>query len=74
MGLIADRSSGASVALCAPRITLCAGQPLVTDRIAVLVVEDEPLMLLDIVDQLHKEGFGVYEAMNAPLPLVDLTG
>jgi CheY-like chemotaxis protein len=36
-----------------------------TDRIAVLVVEDEPLILLDIADQLQREGFRVYEAMNA---------
>lgn len=36
-----------------------------TDRIAVLVVEDEPLILLDIVDQLQAEGFQTYEATNA---------
>jgi CheY-like chemotaxis protein len=35
------------------------------DKIAVLVVEDEPLILLDIVDQLQAEGFKVFEAMNA---------
>jgi len=36
-----------------------------TDQIAVLVVEDEVLILLDIVDQLNDEGFKTYEATNA---------
>jgi len=36
-----------------------------TDQIAVLVVEDEPLILLDIVFQLEAEGFKTYEATNA---------
>ena len=36
-----------------------------TDRIAVLVVEDEALILLDVADQLGAEGFKVYEASNA---------
>jgi CheY-like chemotaxis protein len=36
-----------------------------TDQIAVLVVEDEALILLDIVFQLEAEGFKTYEASNA---------
>jgi len=36
-----------------------------TDRIAVLVVEDETLVRMDVVDQLEKEGFQVLEAANA---------
>lgn len=36
-----------------------------TDRIAVLVVEDEALILLDIAFQLEADGFKVYEASNA---------
>lgn len=31
-------------------------------RIAVLVVEDEPLVRMDIVDQLTDEGYAVFEA------------
>jgi two-component system, response regulator PdtaR len=38
---------------------------LMTNRIAVLVVEDEALIRMDIVDQLEGEGFIVYEAANA---------
>ncbi|HEV7437859.1 MAG TPA: response regulator [Pseudorhizobium sp.] len=36
-----------------------------TNRVAVLVVEDEALILLDIADQLEADGFKVYQAMNA---------
>lgn len=36
-----------------------------TDQVAVLVVEDEPLILMDIAFQLEAEGFKVYEAGNA---------
>jgi DNA-binding NtrC family response regulator len=36
-----------------------------TDKIAVLVVEDEPLVRLDIADHLTDEGFEVFEARNA---------
>ena len=36
-----------------------------TEMVAVLVVEDEALILLDIVVQLEAEGFKVYEATNA---------
>ena len=36
-----------------------------TDRITVLVVEDEPLVRLDVVDQLEAEGFEVFEAAHA---------
>lgn len=35
------------------------------DRISVLVVEDETLILLDIADQLEDEGFDVFQATNA---------
>lgn len=35
------------------------------EKVAVLVVEDEALILLDIVVQLEAEGFRVYEATNA---------
>ena len=35
------------------------------EQIAVLIVEDEALILLDIADQLAAEGFKVYEAHNA---------
>lgn len=34
-------------------------------RVAVLVVEDEPLIRMDIVDQLTDEGYAVFEAGNA---------
>jgi DNA-binding NtrC family response regulator len=36
-----------------------------TDAVAVLVVEDEPLIRLDVVDHLEREGFLVFEAANA---------
>lgn len=34
-------------------------------RVAVLVVEDEPLVRMDVVDQLADEGYVVFEAGNA---------
>ena len=34
-------------------------------KVTVLVVEDEPLILLDIVDYLESEGFRVLQAANA---------
>ena len=34
-------------------------------KIAVLVVEDEPLTRIDVVDQLEQSGFEVFEAPNA---------
>ena len=40
-----------------------------TDRISVLVVEDEALILMDIADQLEDEGFQVYQAANADLAI-----
>ncbi|RYE60383.1 MAG: response regulator [Oxalobacteraceae bacterium] len=40
-----------------------------TDRIAVLVVEDEALILLDIADQLEAEGYIVYSAANAAMAI-----
>lgn len=43
-----------------------------TDRITVLVVEDEPLILLDIVDFLTDQGFRVLEATNAAEALQEL--
>ena len=36
-----------------------------TDQIGVLVVEDEPLVRMDVVDQLEREGFRVFEAATA---------
>jgi CheY-like chemotaxis protein len=36
-----------------------------TDNLAVLVVEDEVLILLDVVCQLEAEGIKVYQASNA---------
>lgn len=36
-----------------------------SDRIVVLVVEDEALIRMDIVDQLEREGLVVFEAANA---------
>lgn len=41
-----------------------------TDKISVLVVEDEALILLDIADQLEDQGFKVYQAANADDALV----
>jgi CheY-like chemotaxis protein len=35
------------------------------DRIAVLVVEDEPITRMDVVEQLQESGFKVFEAPNA---------
>jgi CheY-like chemotaxis protein len=35
------------------------------DRIAVLIVEDEALIRMDLIDQLEDEGFEVFEASNA---------
>jgi CheY-like chemotaxis protein len=46
-------------------IARSAGQQIMTDAIAVLVVEDEALILMNIVDQLEDEGFRVYQAPNA---------
>jgi DNA-binding NtrC family response regulator len=37
----------------------------VTDQVAVLVVEDETLIRMDVVDQLEAEGFTIFEAANA---------
>ena len=35
------------------------------DKIAVLVVEDEPITRMDVVEQLEESGFKVFEAPNA---------
>lgn len=40
-----------------------------TDRISVLVVEDEPIILIDIADQLEAEGFHVFQAGNADIAI-----
>ena len=40
-----------------------------TDKISVLVVEDEALIMLDIVDQLEAEGFIVFQAENADVAI-----
>lgn len=42
------------------------------ERIVVLVVEDEPLIRMDIVDELEAAGFEVFEASNTPTALVVL--
>jgi hypothetical protein len=55
MARFVERSGCPSVSFCAPWIIGGVGQPLMTDTVAVLVVEDESLILLDIVDQLHGE-------------------
>jgi len=39
------------------------------DRIAILVVEDEPLILLDVGDQLAEAGFRIYQAANADIAM-----
>jgi DNA-binding NtrC family response regulator len=36
-----------------------------TEGISILIVEDEPIILWDIADQLEAEGFTVYQARNA---------
>lgn len=43
------------------------------DRISVLLVEDEPIILMDIAFQLEAEGFKVYEATNADAAIKLLT-
>ena len=40
-------------------------EDFVSTRIVVLVVEDEPIILLDVADQLRDAGFDVIEASNA---------
>lgn len=39
-------------------------------QISILVVEDEPLLLMDIVDQLQTEGYRVYAAADADKALI----
>lgn len=36
-------------------------------KVAVLVVEDEAIILMDVANQLRDEGFAVYEAANADI-------
>lgn len=43
------------------------------DRISILVVEDEAMIRWDIVDQLSKEGFQVFQAANADEAIALLT-
>ncbi len=43
-----------------------------SEQVAVLVVEDEFLIRLDIVDQLEREGFEVFEAADADAAIVML--
>ena len=38
---------------------------MMADKIAVLVVEDEPITRMDVVDQLEEAGFKVFEAPDA---------
>jgi CheY-like chemotaxis protein len=38
---------------------------MMTDKIAVLVVEDEPITRMDVVGQLEEGGFKVFEAPDA---------
>ncbi len=38
---------------------------MMPDKIAVLVVEDEPITRMDVVDQLEEGGFKVYQAPDA---------
>jgi two-component system, response regulator PdtaR len=40
-----------------------------TKKIAVLVVEDEPFIRMDVVDQLEEVGFKVFQAANADLAI-----
>ena len=40
-----------------------------TDRISILVVEDEAIVLMDVADQLEAEGFRVYTAFNADVAI-----
>jgi two-component system, response regulator PdtaR len=42
---------------------------MMTEKIAVLVVEDEPLTRMDVVDQLEEAGFKVLQAANADLAI-----
>ena len=38
---------------------------MMAEKIAVLVVEDEPITRMDVVGQLEEDGFKVFEAPNA---------
>jgi CheY-like chemotaxis protein len=40
-----------------------------TEEVAILVVDDEALILVDVADQLREEGFTVYEAGNADIAI-----
>ena len=39
------------------------------EKIAVLVVEDEPITRMEVVDQLEEAGFKVFQAANADLAI-----
>lgn len=45
-----------------------------SEKIAVLVVEDEPLVRIDVVDQLEDEGYHVFEAATADQAIAILEG
>lgn len=44
-----------------------------SDRISILIVEDEAIVLMDIADQLEAEGYTVYQAGNADAA-IDMLG
>ena len=52
-----------------PPLTL---ERIMSDRVSVLVVEDEPIILMDIADQLEGEGFDVFKAENADVAIAIL--
>lgn len=45
-----------------------------SEKIAVLVVEDEPLVRIDVVDQLEDEGYRVFDAATADQAIAILEG
>lgn len=46
---------------------------MMQSAIKVLVVEDEPLVLMDIADQLTDRGFAIIEASNADEAIIQLS-
>lgn len=45
--------------------TVFEEEMIMADKVAVLVVEDEPITRMDVVDQLEEGGFKVFEAPDA---------